>query len=318
MPLIWVLSQRLANLLRTFPCFATLQFFCFAVIWIWIGRLHCRLWPHQCCPDRVGSPRIGRPSLPARKAGGSGCPLLLLLLLLEELSVSLSPLRPPLASRAFQSESIDGMERQQVGREREGVWWVVGWWAYQPLPIQQGGWWACCLLEGTASAALERTPRPPPPSMPPHWQQPVLLSPPSGEVSPSSFSLSCHSLPSGYCSHLLTDIKSKLNLKLVQLEASGESLAKVLERCWLIQLLAGNFEKSCQVSWFIKTSLLVSSSECVWIYFWFYFSIIQRIFLARNFWKCSQVSWFSHSAQSAAYSKEHCLFQILLWSLSWM
>ena len=108
----------------------TADFFLFCSHLDWIARLHCRLWPHQCCPGRVGTPRSGRATLAGRKVGGSGCPLLiflLFLLLLEELPVSTSTLDGSLGPRWPQGlsipKSIDGMERQQVGRG--GLWWVV-------------------------------------------------------------------------------------------------------------------------------------------------------------------------------------------------
>ena len=53
------------------------------------------------------------------------------------------PLRSLMASRAFQSESIDGMARQQVGR---GGGWLVGLPASaNPAKGAVGGRWACLL-----------------------------------------------------------------------------------------------------------------------------------------------------------------------------
>ena len=105
---------------------------------------------------------------------------------------------------------------------------------------QSVGWWACaCLL--TASAALERTPAAP--SMPPHWQQPVLLAGSWGEVPP----FPPLSSPHYHLAELPRVIKG------CQAQAQLGGLLKLLkqERCcveaWLlIQLLAGNFENSCQ------------------------------------------------------------------------
>ena len=122
----------------------TADFFLFCSHLDWIARLHCRLWPHQCCPGRVGTPRSGRATLAGSKAGGSGCPLLiflLFLLLLEELPVSTSTLDGSLGPRWPQGLSIPrALMGWKGNKSAEGVyggWWCWWWWwwAYQPLPI---------------------------------------------------------------------------------------------------------------------------------------------------------------------------------------
>ena len=135
------------------------------------------------------------------------------------------PLRSLMASRAFQSESIDGMERQQVGRERGGV----GGGPTSLCQSSKGG-------GGPAACWKGRPPRP--------WrghddhQRPCRLTDSSQSSShlprvrsrllPPSLSCHCHLDTAHTCYQ--TVVKLELNLKVVQLETFGESLAKVLWR----------------------------------------------------------------------------------------
>ena len=136
--------------------------------------------------------------------------------------------RSPMASRAFQSERFDGMERQQVGRERGCGGWVVGGPTSLCQSSKGGG--------GPAACWKGRPPRP--------WrghddhQRPCRLTDSSQSSShlprvrsrllPPSLSCHCHLDTAHTCYQ--TVVKLELNLKLVQLETFGESLAKVLWR----------------------------------------------------------------------------------------
>ena len=151
------------------------------------------------------------------------------------------PLGSPMASRAFQSESID---EKATSRQRGGL--LVG----GPTSLCQrglvgGGWWAC-LLEGPASAALERT------------RHQLHQRPPSTDSRQSSSQLP--TLRSHFPTSpaiaiwlwLPIEIRGCHRVK-VGLDGDttfGEGRAKVLWSWagWLIQLLARNFQKSCQVS----------------------------------------------------------------------
>ena len=166
MSLISVMSQRLANLLRTFPCFATLQFFLFGsnldLNWpIALPPLTASVLSRQRWDSQEGETHLGRqegrsvrmPSPPPPLPPGGTV----------SFAFTSQPLGSPMASRAFQLESIDGKatSRQRGGCGGGGL--VGG-----PTSLCQRGdggwWWWACLLEGPASAALERTRHQRPPS----------------------------------------------------------------------------------------------------------------------------------------------------------
>ena len=165
--------------------------------------------------------------MPARKADGSGSPFLVLP---KELSGSLSPLRPSAGHQWPQGlfNRRASMERQQVGRERGCGGWVVGGPTSLCQSSKGGG--------GPAACWKGRPPRP--------WrghddhQRPCRLTDSSQSSShlprvrsrllPPSLSCHCHLDTAHTCYQ--TVVKLELNLKLVQLETFGESLAKVLWR----------------------------------------------------------------------------------------
>ena len=147
--------------------------------------------------------------------------------------------RSSMASRAFHSQSIDGMERQQVGRG--GLWWVVVLVVVMVgLPASANRW------VGGPALACSRPRRP--------WRghqqhRPCRLtdsSQSSWQVPGGRFHL-FHLFPHYHLAELPRVIKG------CQAKAQSDGLLKLLKqpRCcvegWLlIQLLAGNFENSCQ------------------------------------------------------------------------
>ena len=227
----------------------TADFFLFCSHLDWIARLHCRLWPHQCCPGRVGTPRSGRATLAGRKAGGSGCPLLiflLFLLLLEELSVSTSTLDGSLGPRWPQGLSIPrALMGWKGNKSAEGVygrWWCWWWWwwAYQPLPI--GGLVGLRLLAHGLGGLGEDT------SSTVHAASLTAASPPGRFLGGgSTFSTSFLStLPSGWVA------------KSYQRLSSSSSIGWSFEAFEAGKVLCGGLTADPAVSWKLRELLSVS------------------------------------------------------------
>ena len=140
MSLILVMSQRLANLLRTFPCFATLHFFLLFgsnldLNWpIALPSLTASVLSRQRWDSQEGETHLGRqegrsvrmPSPPPPLPPGG----------IVSFVFTSQPLGSPMASRAFQSESIDG---KATSRQRGGCGgWVVGWLVGLPASAKGG------------------------------------------------------------------------------------------------------------------------------------------------------------------------------------